>query len=44
MIQEWAWDVKNLPEVGSGNSPVISICNSKKRCNVTFVGKACTPL
>lgn len=32
------------PLVGSGSSPVISMCNSKKRCSVTFVGYPWTPL
>lgn len=31
------------PEVGSGSSPVISMCSSRNRCSVTLVGKPCTP-
>ena len=33
----------NLPDVGSGNSPVISMCSSKNLCSVTLVGKSLTP-
>lgn len=33
----------HLPDVGSGSSPVISMCSSRKRCSVTFVGNPCTP-
>lgn len=36
--------LRAIPDVGSGRSPVISMWSSRKRVNVTLVGKPATPL